>query len=134
MRAICVRVASCPWSNIFLAAGTIRATHARESKPTSDDNQFLGVVGFSEGVIVELELGIDKKSTNMRLKILTEAELAEEINKYLHSSHQRDNFGGLVRLSEPTIEAVLTAGGRSDSKIHVHANCNSKARSTTLLD
>ena len=52
---------------------------------------------------------------------------------YTYSTHKRDEFGSLVRSSNfawSRIEAVLTASGRSNSKIH--ANSNSKASSTTL--
>ena len=113
----------------------MRATRARGSKHVGDSNQFLGVVELPEGAIVELELGIDRKPANMRSTMLIEAELVEQIDKYLYSSHKRDNFGGLVQSSDfarSTIDMVLMAGGRSDSKIH--ANSNSKASSTTLLD
>ena len=43
---------------------------------------------LAEGAIVELELGIDREPTNMRSKMLTEAELVEHIDKYLHSRHK----------------------------------------------
>lgn len=51
-------------------------------------------------MIVELKLGIDRKTTNMQSKMLIEAKLAEQSDMYLYSSHKRDNFGGLVRLSD----------------------------------
>ena len=60
----------------------------------------MGVVELPEGVIVELELSIDKKPTNMRSKALMEAELVEQIDKYVYSSHGRGDFGGLVRSSD----------------------------------
>ena len=101
-RVVRVRPASRRRSNIFRAADTMRATRTRGSKHTGDGNQFLGihVVKLPEGVIVELELGIDRNLTNMRLKMLTEAKPAEQINKYLYSSHRRDNYGSLVRSSD----------------------------------
>ena len=40
----------------------------------------------AERAIVELELGIDRKATNMRLKLLTEAELVEHIEKRLEDN------------------------------------------------
>ena len=43
----------------------------------------------------------------MRSKVQTEAKQVEQYNKYLYSSHKRGDFGGLVQLSELTIEAVL---------------------------
>ena len=52
-------------SNIFLAVGTMQATRTRGSKHAGDGNKFLGMVELPEGAIVELELGIDKKLTNM---------------------------------------------------------------------
>ena len=78
----------------------MRATRARGSKHAGDGNQFLVVVELREAAIAELELGIDRKPMNMRLKKLTEAELAEQIDKYLYSSHRCDNFGSLVRSSD----------------------------------
>ena len=45
-------------------------------------NQFLGVVKLPEGAIIELELGINKKPTKMQAKMLIEAELFEQIDKY----------------------------------------------------
>ena len=54
----------------------------------------------AERAIVELELGIDRKPTNMRSKMLTEAELVEHIDKYLQSRHKCDDFGGLVQSSD----------------------------------
>ena len=99
-RAICVCLASCLQSNIYLAAGTMRATCTHGNKHAGDGNQFFGVVELPEGVIIELELGIDRKPTNMRLKMLIETKLAEQSDKYLYSSHKRDNFGGLVRSSD----------------------------------
>ena len=56
----------------------------------------MGVVELLEGAIVELELSINKRPTNMRSKMLEEAELVEQINKYLYSSHGHGNLGGLV--------------------------------------
>ena len=59
----------------------------------------MGVVELLEGAIVELELSINKKPMNMRSKMLKEAELVEQITKYLYSSHGRGDLGGLVRSS-----------------------------------
>lgn len=56
----------------------------------------MGVVKMLEGAIIELELSINKKPTNMRSKMLKEAELVEQINKYLYNSHGRGDLGGLV--------------------------------------
>ena len=78
----------------------MRATRARGSKHAGDGNQFLGVVELPEGAIVELELSIDRNPTNMRSKMLIEAELAEQIDKYSYSCYKDDNFGGLVRSSD----------------------------------
>ena len=36
----------------------------------------------------------------MRLKVLLEAELAQKIDKYLHSSHRYGDFGDLIRASD----------------------------------
>ena len=47
-RAIRMRPASCQQSTIFLAAGTMQATGARESKHEGDGNQFMGVVQLPE--------------------------------------------------------------------------------------
>ena len=52
-----------------------------------DGNQFVGMVELPEGAIVELELSIDKKPTNMLSKVLVEAKLVEQINKYVYSNH-----------------------------------------------
>ena len=54
----------------------------------------------AERAIVELVLGIDRKPTNMRSKMLTEAELVEHIDKYLQSHHKCDDFGGLIQSSD----------------------------------
>ena len=69
---------------------------AHGNKHAGNGNQFLGVVKLPEGAIVELELGIDKKPTKMRAKMLIEAELVELINKYLYSSHKHGDLGSLV--------------------------------------
>ena len=53
---------------------------ARGSKHAGDGKQFLRA-------IVELELGIDRKPTNMRSKMLTEAELVEYRKVWLISAH-----------------------------------------------
>ena len=47
---------------------------------TGNGNQFMGL---PEGAIVELELSIDKKPTNMQSKVLVEAKLVKQINKYI---------------------------------------------------
>ena len=78
----------------------MQAICACGSKHAGDGNQFMGVVELPEGAIVELELSINKKPTNMRSKVLMEAELVEQINKYLYSSHGCDDFGGLVQSSD----------------------------------
>ena len=51
----------------------------------------MGLVELPEGVIVELKLRINRKPTNMRLKVLLEAELhvVQKIDKYLNSSHSK---------------------------------------------
>ena len=79
---------SYPRSIIFLAVGAMRATRARGSKHTGDGNQFMSVVELPKGTIIELELRIDKKPTNMRTKVLIEAELFEQVDKYLYSSYK----------------------------------------------
>ena len=61
----------------------------RGSKHASDGNQFMGVVALPKGAIIELELRIDKKQTNMQTKVPIEAELVEQVNKYLYS---RDKY------------------------------------------
>ena len=49
------------------------------------------MVELPEGAIVELELGIYKKPTKIRVIE------AEQINKYLYNnSHKRDDLGSLV--------------------------------------
>ena len=88
-RAIHGRPVSCPQS-----------TCASGSKHTGEGNQFMGVIKLPEGAIVEVELSIDKKSTNMQSKVLMEAELVEQINKYVYSNHGRGDFGSLVQSSD----------------------------------
>ena len=63
------------------------ATHG--SKYAGSGNQFMGVVEL-------LELSINKKPMSMRLKVLIEAKLVEQIDKYLYSSHKHGDFGSLV--------------------------------------
>ena len=77
-----------------------RATSARGSEHAVEGNQFMGVVELPEGAIVKLKLKIDRRPTNMRSKVLLEAELAQKIDKYLHSSHRYGDFGDLVRASD----------------------------------
>ena len=95
-RAICVHPASCPRLNIFLAAGTTRATRARMRTHAGDWQLIFGRGRAGERAIVELELGINRKPKNMQSKMLVEAELVEQIDEYLYSSHGRGDFGGLV--------------------------------------
>ena len=66
-----------PMVAYLLAAGTLWTTRARGSKHTGDGNQFMGMVELPEGAIVELELSINKKPTNMQSKVLMEAKLVE---------------------------------------------------------
>ena len=54
------------------------------SKHADDGNQFTGMVELPKGMIIELELRIDKKPTNMQTKVLIEAELVEQVDKYLY--------------------------------------------------
>ena len=100
----------------------MRVTRAHGSEHAIEDNQFMGVVELPEGAIVKLKLKIDKKLTNMQLKVFLEAELAQKINKYLHSSHRYGDFSDLVRASDfcEIDNQYDTNGydGRSDSKIH----------------
>ena len=81
------------------SADAARATRVRGSEHAIEGNQFMGVVELPEGAIVELKLRINRKPTNMRSKVLLEAELAQKIDKYLHSSHRYGDFGDLVRAS-----------------------------------
>lgn len=79
-------------------------------------------------VMVKLKLSIDKKPMNMHSKLLTEAKVVEQIDKYFYSSHKHGDFGILVWLSDfvwSMVEVVLTAGGRSDSKTHANSNTSS---------
>ena len=71
---------------------TICVIWAHGSKHTDDGNQILGVVELPEDAIVELEFSMDKKPTYMWSKMLVEAKLVEQINKYLYSSHKRDDL------------------------------------------
>ena len=82
------------------SADAARATRARGSEHAVEGNQFMGVVELPEGAIVKLKLKIDRRPTNMRSKVLLEAELAQKIDKYLHSSHRYGDFGDLVRASD----------------------------------
>ena len=64
----------------------MRATCARMRTREQACGRWQAIFGrgrVAERAIVELELGIDRKPTNMRSKMLTEAELVEHINKYL---------------------------------------------------
>ena len=51
------------------------------SKRGGEGNLFMGVVELPEGAIIELKLRIDRKPTNMRWKVLLEAELVQKIDK-----------------------------------------------------
>ena len=82
------------------SADAARATRARGSEHAVEGNQIMGVVELPEGAIVKLKLKIDTRPTNMRLKVLLEAELAQKIDKYLHSSHRYGDFCDLVRASD----------------------------------
>ena len=82
------------------AARRTASERAHGGEHAVEGNQFKGVVELPEGAIVELKLRIDRKPTNMRSKVLLEAELAPKINKYLHSSHRYGDFGNLVRASD----------------------------------
>ena len=73
-----------------------RSAYVEASTRATAINLYMGVVELREGAIVELELSINKKSTNMRSKMLKEAELVKQINKYLYNSHGRGDFGDLV--------------------------------------
>ena len=52
------------------------------STHTSNCNQFLDVVDLPKDVIMKLKLSIEIKPMNMRSKLLTEAKLVEQINKF----------------------------------------------------
>ena len=56
----------------------------------------MGVIELPKGAIVELEFSIDRKPMNMQSKVLIKAELVEQIDNYLYSSHKRSDFGSLV--------------------------------------
>ena len=60
----------------------------------------MGVVELPKGAIIKLKLKIDRKPTNTQSKVFLEAELAQKIDKHLHSSHRYDDFGDLVRVSD----------------------------------
>ena len=60
----------------------------------------MGMVDLPKGAIVMLKLSINKKPMNMHSKLLTEAKLVKQIDKYLYSSHKHGDFGGLVRSSD----------------------------------
>ena len=88
-----MRPVSYPRSTIFLAAGALWAIRAHRRKHTGD-----GIVALPKSTITELELRINKKPTIMQTKVLIEAELAKQVNKYLrvYSSHKQGKFDGLV--------------------------------------
>ena len=79
--------------------GQSASTCAHESEHAGKGDQFMGMVELPGGAIVELKLRIDRKPTNMRSKVLLEAELVQKIDKYLHSSHRYGDFGDLVQAS-----------------------------------
>ena len=107
---------------------------AHRSEYMGEDNQSMGMVELPEGAIVELKLSIGRKPVNMRLKVLLEAELVQEIKKYLYSNHRYSDIGNLVRVNNftrSTIDAIPMADDRSNSKIL--AKCNSKPINSLLL-
>ena len=55
----------------------------------------MGMVELPNSVIIELGLRINKNSTNMRTKVLTEAKLVEQIDR-----NNCGDFDGLVRSSD----------------------------------
>ena len=44
----------------------------------------MGMTDLPKGVIIELELRIDKKPTNMQMEVMIEAKLVEQVDKYLY--------------------------------------------------
>ena len=64
------------------------STRACGSEHVGEGDQFMGVVELSEGAVVELKLKIDRKPTNMRLKVQLEAKLVQKIDKYFTQKPQ----------------------------------------------
>ena len=55
----------------------------------------MGMVELPKDATIKLELSIDKEPM-----VLIEAELVEQIEKYLYSSHKRGDFDSLIRSSD----------------------------------
>ena len=83
----------CSWLRVL--CGRPAPACARRSKHAARARRWQAIFGrgrVAERSIVELELGIDRKPTNMRSKMLTEAERVEHIDKYLQSRHKCDDL------------------------------------------